>query len=863
MWPAPSSGLVPAATNSISLMDGAVMHSYHWLLLWGCLVGSPLLAAPPTCRSLDPLLYLAFVAEPLSPERFFNLEQTQGPPDVLRQRAAVLMSLGRWFDAATLVQALPADDLSADTALLAALLAFHQGAFAEAQEQFTAAERSYRQADQARPTLLAVGAWALNQRQYPRYPPSPGPATPAATVMTALVSAELALFHGDAAAAADHLDALSPTQQQSPMVLAMTARIALCRGDDPTPLLDALQRRDPNTVDEALWRGDWAWRQGNRVAARQFYDQARQRREEDGRVWLRLGLLDQYDGETRQALDKLHRALALNPAGVGYLGEMALLLTRLGRFRDAERDLHAHLAQFPTDAVALMALGYWHLRQGDDGAALGWLRQSLDADPHETRALSYAAIALYRLKQPDAALALLAQAHGDVQSRLTTDPLSWQVATRIQREQNQLLSGLHSAAQTVAAWEQRLPLEAWAMNAGLTDPGATAARWELTALAFAQSLATEQNPLLWATLGATRDFREQAQRLGRFRDPLTVGEDPLRDDILRRANALTTATVAVEGQAAAWGPRLGVSHRGLAAGETVAYAAEGAMTRFQDGGHRWQVGGEVGAVNLGRLSGFSGVQRQQLDLDDQTARQHQVFLGGQLDLSATQQLGVLAQQDLTIYEQRTAVTDYNSQQLWTLGLRQTNPGIQWGVSYQQLRQQRDASGADSRDQERQREQLWTGWLDGQRRDFLAGVTVQAGIAVQNIQRQDALTTADAEVVATRTVVQTESRLGPRLGVAWQATAADVLRMATAPEPICSRSPWRAFPATAVMWSRGGAPDGWHWRGSDNGKRRCSRGCRLTTSTWTTPSRQASKAPKRSGCRICGSYFWHRPSCGTT
>ncbi len=764
------------------------------IVLWGVLWWPPLLlAAPPTCRSLEPLRHIPFHGGPVDPERFFELDSLTGTATELNRRAEILMGLGRWFDAGSVLQqAQKQSPDEVDTERNLGFLAFHQGDWDQAAAAFRRSQHLALTQQRRLDARLQLGQWALSIRQRPEV-------TNQLThtefpLAVALIEAERALFLDDPLAAQTMIAALPTAMRDHPAVIAMQARIAFCRGDDPSALLDQLQQRDPETLELALLRGDWAWKQGDWTEARQFYEQARVQREEDGRVWLRLGMLDQYQGETRIALDKLHRALALQPTGEGYLGEMALLLVRLGRYRDAERDLTQHLAQFPNDALALMARGYLALRQGDDVTALTYLRRALAQSPRESRILSYTAIALYRLKQVDEARDLLRQAHESA----GMDPLSWQVATRLHRQQNELLDGLQTAATVVARWDYRLPLEAWGMSAGLTDPGATAAHWDLTALAFAQSLQTEQNPLLWATLGETRDFREQAQRLGRFRDPLTVGEDPLRDELLRRAGTLSALTMAVEGQSTAWGPRLGASHRGRLTGDWLAYALEGSATQFFEGGRRWEIEGEVGVANGGAVNGFTGGQRRQLDLDDQSARHHQGFLGGQWTWNPSQRIGWLLQQDLTIYQQQTSVVDYSSQQLWTAGLRQDNETVQWGLSYQLLHQQRRASSIAVRDYEQQRERLLTGWIEGRRgvSGLPPGVTIQWGLVAQNIRRQDVLSRSDTSKTdlieirstspnsqtdggrgVTRKVVQQNSRFGPRLGLTWQINSQDVLRFA--------------------------------------------------------------------------------------
>jgi Flp pilus assembly protein TadD len=106
----------------------------------------------------------------------------------------------------------------------------------------------------------------------------------------------------------------------------------------------------------------------------------------------------------------LQRALALDPEGAGYAGELATLETFANRLDEADAEYERALQRHSADYVALTGRALLALKRGDADGALDLLLRATLMEPRYARAHMYMAVAYYRLGRIDRALEELARA---------------------------------------------------------------------------------------------------------------------------------------------------------------------------------------------------------------------------------------------------------------------------------------------------------------------------------------------------------------------------------------------------------------------------------------------------------------------
>jgi protein O-GlcNAc transferase len=119
--------------------------------------------------------------------------------------------------------------------------------------------------------------------------------------------------------------------------------------------------------------------------------------------WLRLGTAYSQTGDLAGAVDADAHALELAPSNDAVRNDYAYLLVETRRADKAIEECRKILAHNPTDASALMNIGYAHLKKGEFDAAEDAYRQAVAAGPNSPIAHYDLGIALKMRDQLEAA----------------------------------------------------------------------------------------------------------------------------------------------------------------------------------------------------------------------------------------------------------------------------------------------------------------------------------------------------------------------------------------------------------------------------------------------------------------------------
>ena len=218
-------------------------------------------------------------------------------------------------------------------------------------------------------------------------------AAPAAYLMLS----DLQLVAGEFDMAANTLDAGLGRQAQNPELLAQLARVYLLanRLDDSAKVL--ARARSADTASVLVAQGDLARRLGNTGATLQAYNRAVAVAPGNDRGWFALGSAQNEREETSPARNNLRKALALQPQGAGYAGELGTLETFANHFDEADAAFASALQHNPADYVAWTGLGLLRLKQGQAAVALDAFLRAGVLEPRYARAKAYTAVAYYQL----------------------------------------------------------------------------------------------------------------------------------------------------------------------------------------------------------------------------------------------------------------------------------------------------------------------------------------------------------------------------------------------------------------------------------------------------------------------------------
>lgn len=260
---------------------------------------------------------------------------------------------------------------------------------------------------------------------------------------TWLLRADVLAYEGPGAPVVELLRQGLARFPDEPRLLAALSR-AYLRADDPEAAKTAAdQAVTANLASYEGWlaQAEVARRAGDATAVLGAYNMAIALKPADDRAWFGRG---GAQGE-REYLDParadLAQALALNPGGLGYRGELAGLATQAEAFTEADAAYRQALEASPADYVALTGLGLLRLKRGQTEAALDSLLKAGVMEPRYARVHVYTAVAYYQLGDTAQALSELKRA----QELDDKDPLPHFMAAMIESDRLRPAEAIDSA----------------------------------------------------------------------------------------------------------------------------------------------------------------------------------------------------------------------------------------------------------------------------------------------------------------------------------------------------------------------------------------------------------------------------------
>lgn len=212
---------------------------------------------------------------------------------------------------------------------------------------------------------------------------------------SALLLADLDLFLGRAG---DAIQLLTP-HAGDPRAAALLVRAYLV--DDQAAAahrqLQSALAKQPNDVELLLAQGELARIDGDAPGALAAFRAAIAAQANQAEGWFGLGRVEAEREAVKAGRTALGQAIALNPAGPGYRGELATLETFANAFAVADKNFAEALAQQPDDYVALTGLGILRLKQGQPDAALEAFLKAGVLEPRFARGAMYTGVAYYQL----------------------------------------------------------------------------------------------------------------------------------------------------------------------------------------------------------------------------------------------------------------------------------------------------------------------------------------------------------------------------------------------------------------------------------------------------------------------------------
>jgi len=234
-----------------------------------------------------------------------------------------------------------------------------------------------------------------------------------------------AIEAGDYSAAVPYLERSAKSAEPAAIVLAdiyislgrLSEAIALLKGkndpsalallthayiiDDSAPLaretVDRALGIHPSNTELLIARGELARFEGDAPRALRSYQSAITANEQNAEGWFGLGRVDAEREAVKPARAELQKALALNPKGPGYSGELGTLETFANAFAAAEQAFTAALAQQPADYNSLTGLGILKLKTGQPEEALQAFLKAGVLESHFARAALWTGVAYYQL----------------------------------------------------------------------------------------------------------------------------------------------------------------------------------------------------------------------------------------------------------------------------------------------------------------------------------------------------------------------------------------------------------------------------------------------------------------------------------
>ncbi|CAN5257692.1 FecR domain-containing protein [soil metagenome] len=195
------------------------------------------------------------------------------------------------------------------------------------------------------------------------------------------------------------------------------ARLHLLRDEkaDARAAFAAARALNPRSAELMIAEGEMERMEGNAQAATDAYrsaiagtsDSSKESTTTQARAWHGLGAVQTGREDVSNARESLNKALALDPQGVGFRGELGTLEAFADNLKGARAAFEAAIEQQPDDYVALTGLGYVELKSGNTDQAVTRLLSATLIEPRYARAQIYLAVAYYQLgRTKDALFAL-------------------------------------------------------------------------------------------------------------------------------------------------------------------------------------------------------------------------------------------------------------------------------------------------------------------------------------------------------------------------------------------------------------------------------------------------------------------------
>jgi Flp pilus assembly protein TadD len=195
------------------------------------------------------------------------------------------------------------------------------------------------------------------------------------------------------------------------------ARLHLVRDEiaEARSALAAARGRNPRSAETMIAEGELERFEGNARAATEAYRSALAAAPADvpvtlARAWHGLGVVQTEREEVARARASLKQALALDPQGPGFRGELGTLEAFAENLAAARAAFAQAIEDRADDYVALTGLALVELKSGNTEEAVTRLLAATLIEPRYARAQTYLAVAYYQLGRTRDALFALARA---------------------------------------------------------------------------------------------------------------------------------------------------------------------------------------------------------------------------------------------------------------------------------------------------------------------------------------------------------------------------------------------------------------------------------------------------------------------
>lgn len=303
--------------------------------------------------------------------------------------------------------------------------------------------------------------------------------------------------------------------------------------------------RHPDHAELLIARGDWARFEGQGNTARQSFGAAIAAAPQNAAGWFGRGRVDVEREALNEARADLLQALALDPKGAGFRGELGTLETYANNFAAAKSRYQEALDQQYGDYNALTGLGIVKLKTGQPEEALQDFLKAGVLQPDFARASLWTGVAYYQLGREQNALDTLKRA-----AQLDpNDPLPHFYAAMIHTDRLEPGEAVAAARQAIALWPKLRSLNQVASDQkGSANLGTTLERFGLEE--WAQAAAWQAYTPFWGgshlfLADRTPDTYGKNSELfqGFIADPLVFGADPRRNSLIARPENIVGARV--------------------------------------------------------------------------------------------------------------------------------------------------------------------------------------------------------------------------------------------------------------------------------------------------------------------------------